>query len=402
MENEKKMKRGLALLILSYIAFISLGLPDGLHGVAWPDIRETFSLPIDAIGLVIISATIGYSISGFFSGVTVKIFGVGGLLALSCGLTSTAQLLYAVTPWWPMFVASAFVGGVGAGAIDAGVNNYVEKHYSERLMQWLHASFGIGITMGPIIMTLGIRLTGLWRSGYLTVCLIQAVLAVLFLFSRKLWSENEYDERTEVEAGNNKEDAGMRETLKRPGAWLSMILFFLYVGAEIGLGLWVFSLLTESRGVEKTLAGFITSSYWGMFTIGRFTAGLYTRRLSPRLLLYLSIGTAAAGALILAVFRGPVGSITGIALVGFAIAPIFPGLMSDTVNRVGRKHVANTIGMQISASGIGAAVVPSVAGVLARFFGLEVISPYLLIVFAMLMGTLALSGKIAQKTIHNE
>ena len=324
---------------------------------------------------------------------TVKILGIGGLLAASCGLTSTAQLLYAVTQWWPLFVASAFIGGIGAGAIDAGVNNYVEKHYSERLMQWLHASFGIGITMGPIIMTMGIRLTGIWRSGYLTVCIIQAVLAALFLLSRRLWNSNSDGESVKNEAEAHKGDAGMKDTLRRPGAWLSMIMFFLYVGAEIGLGLWVFSLLTESRGVEKTLAGFITSSYWGMFTLGRFTAGLYTRRLSPRMLLYISISAAAAGALILALFRGTAGSIAGIAIVGFAIAPIFPGMMSDTVNRVGREHVANTIGMQISASGIGAAVVPSLAGVLARVFGLEVISPYLLIVFALLIGTLALSGR---------
>ena len=295
MENRKNEKRGLALLILSYIAFISLGLPDGLHGVAWPDIRGHFNLPIDAIGLVIISATIGYSVSGFFSGVTVRIFGIGGLLAISCGLTATAQLLYAITPWWPLFVASAFVGGIGAGAIDAGVNNYVEKHYSERLMQWLHASFGIGITLGPIIMTLGIRLTGIWRTGYLTVCLIQAVLALLFLFSKKLWSAGKNDETEEASVAESRTEAAMKETLRHPGAWLSMLLFFLYVGAEIGLGLWVFSLLTESRGIDKTIAGFITSSYWGMFTIGRFTAGWYTRKLTPRALLYMSIGAAAAG-----------------------------------------------------------------------------------------------------------
>ena len=170
-----------------------------------------------------------------------------------------------------------------------------------------------------------------------------------------------------------------------------MMLFFLYVGAEIGLGLWVYSLLTESRGVSPAIAGFITSSYWGMFTLGRFTAGWYTQKLTPRNLLYLSIGTALAGTVILTLFRGVVGSVAGVGLVGFAIAPIFPALMSDTEKRVGRKHVANTIGMQISSSGIGGAAVPSLAGVLARFYGLEVISPYMLTIFFLLLVCLALA-----------
>ncbi len=385
MEKSRTLNRGFVLLILSYIAFISLGLPDGLHGVAWPGIRETFRLPIDAIALVMICSTVGYSVSGFFSGVTVRLMGVGGLLALSCGLTSLAQLTYSLTPVWPLFVGVAFLGGVGAGAIDAGVNNYVEKHYSERLMQWLHGSFGIGITAGPIIMTMGIQLTGRWRVGYMVVCTFQAVMALLFFLTRNLWEKNSSGEEGENNETAAEEEASMGETLKVPGAWLSMLLFFFYVGSEIGLGLWVYSLLTQSRGVSPAVAGFITSSYWGMFTVGRFTAGLYTKKLTPRHLLYLSIGIALTGTVILTLFRGVAGSVTGIALIGFAIAPIFPALMSDTANRVGRRHVSNTIGMQISASGIGGAAVPSFAGVLARHFGIEVISPYMLTAFGLLL-----------------
>ena len=389
--EKKRVHHGIILLVLSYIAFISLGLPDGLHGVAWPGIRESFGLPIDAIGLVLVSGTIGYSLSGFFSGATVRILGVGGLLAVSCLLTSAAQFFYSFTPLWPLFVGSAFIGGVGAGAIDAGVNNYVEKHYSERLMQWLHASFGIGITTGPLIMTAGIHMTGQWRYGYLAVCIFQALMALLFFATRNLW-----DKKADSQSGDENHhasDASMKETMKQSGAWLSMALFFLYVGSEIGFGLWIYSLLTESRGVAPAVAGFITGSYWAMFTLGRFTAGLYTRKLTSRQLLYISIALALTGTAIMALFRSAAGSVTGVALVGFAIAPIFPALMSDTENRVGRSHVANTIGMQISASGIGAAVVPSLAGVFARVFGLEVISPYLMTSFVLLLVCLFLSRK---------
>jgi fucose permease len=389
MDSLRNVKNGLALLILSYMAFISLGMPDGLNGVAWPGIRETFGLPIDAIGIVMICGTVGYSLSGFFSGVTVKLFGVGGLLSLSCFLTASVQLAYALAPQWIFFPIAAVIGGMGAGAIDGGVNHYVEKHYSERMMQWLHGSFGIGITAGPIIMTLGIKLTGLWRTGYLVVCLIQGTLAVLFLLTRKLW----LDGREQTDSETIHEEASLKEALHHSGVWLSMVLFLLYVGAEIGLGVWVYSLLTESRNVKPALAGIITGSYWGMFTLGRFLAGWYTRKLTPRHLLYLSIVTALIGTIILMLFRSAAGSILGVALTGFAVAPIFPSLMSDTEKRVGRKYVTHTIGIQLSASGIGGALIPLLAGVLARIFGLEILAPYLAGVFLLLLICLRLSGR---------
>ncbi|MDC7222969.1 MAG: MFS transporter, partial [Spirochaetales bacterium] len=348
-------------------------------------------LPIDAIGLVMVCGTVGYSLSGFFSGVSLRFFGVGGLLALSSVLTSLALLIYGVTPFWGLFPAAALLGGVGAGAIDAGVNHYVEKHYSERMMQWLHASFGVGITTGPMIMTLGIERTGLWRMGYFVVCAVQAGLALVFFFSRRLWADGE--SRPAEEGEVRVDEASLRETLGQRGAWLSMALFALYVGAEIGLGLWVYSLLTESRGVEPALAGFITGSYWGMFTLGRFLAGWYTGKLAPRQLLYLSVSAALGGTLILMFFRSAAGSVFAVGLTGFSVAPIFPSLMSDTEKRVGRKFVGHTIGMQLSASGIGAALIPLLAGVLARYFGLEVISPYLTVIFLLFLVCLGLSGR---------
>ena len=279
MKSTGLAKRSLLLLTLSYIAFISLGLPDGLHGVAWPGIRESFNLPIDAIALVMICATAGYSLSGFFSAAAVRFLGVGNLLALSCGLSSLSLLAYGLTPWWPLFAAAAVAGGLGAGAIDGGVNHYVEKHYSEKQMQWLHASFGIGITAGPIIITASIQLGGNWRIGYLVLFGLQAVLALLFYFTSHLWERVDDNLALSEDSAAAEIEATIKETLKEPRAWLSMALFFLYVGAEIGLGFWVYSLLTESRGVDPAIAGIVTGSYWGMFTLGRFSAGWYTKKL---------------------------------------------------------------------------------------------------------------------------
>jgi len=388
-------KSTVPLIILAYIAFISLGMPDGLHGVAWPGIRETFGLPLDALGLLLIFATAGYMLSSFFSGPLVKKMGVGGLLSLSCAATATALMVYSITPFWWLFVIIATLGGLGAGAIDAGLNNYIDRNHSERLMQWLHASFGIGITLGPVIMTLGISLTGQWRLGYRVVSFAQYALALCFFLTRHLWKAASTD--TEEEKPSESE-ASLTDSLKVFPVWLSMILFFLYTGVELGLGLWAYSLLTESRGVSVEIAGFITGSYWAMFTLGRILAGWYTKHLSLRRILNISLFSAMAGTLLIWLNLGVALSVAGIALTGFAVAPIFPALVSDTRNRVGLKHQSNTIGMQIAAAGFGAAVVPSIAGVLARQLGLEVIPIYLFMAILLLWLCLGLSHRAAVKT----
>ena len=268
-------KSSTVLIFLSFIAFISLGLPDGLLGVAWPGIRGTFNLPLDALGLLLVFSTAGYTLSSFFSGALVRKFGIGGLLSLSCGATATALFIYGITPLWWIFVIAAALGGLGAGAIDAGINTYVEKNHSEQMMQWLHASFGVGITLGPIIMTLGISLTSQWKTGYFLVSSAQIVLAVTFLFTKKMWKGVNSGGMSEQHHEN---DAPLKETLNKISALLSMLMFFIYTGVELGLGLWAFSLLTISRGVNPTIAGFITGSYWAMFTLGRILAGLSSRK----------------------------------------------------------------------------------------------------------------------------
>jgi len=249
-------------------------------------------------------------------------------------------------------------------------------------MQWLHASFGVGITSGPVIMTLGISMTSRWQSGYLVVSIAIAILAALFFVTKSMWSGITVNTSEEHHIET---DATLFETLKTIPAQLSMLIFFLYTGVELGLGMWTYSLLTESRGVAPEVAGFITGSYWGMFTIGRIIAGLYASRIAERKLIYLSVSLALSGIGLLLTNSGQLTSILGIGVAGFAIAPIFPGLVSSTINRVGFRHQANTIGMQMAAAGFGITIVPSLAGVLAKIYGLEVIPLYLLIVLSLML-----------------
>ncbi|MCP4790567.1 MAG: MFS transporter [Gammaproteobacteria bacterium] len=387
------------LIALSFVAFISLGLPDGLLGVAWPGIRNTFALPLDALGLLVIFFTSGYMLASFFSGALIRHLGIGGLLSASCATTAAALLIYAITPVWWLFVLASTIGGLGAGAIDAGINSYVDKNHSERVMQWLHASFGIGVTLGPIIMTLGITLTASWQAGYVFVVLAQALLALVFLVTRNMWQGTV----TVAQVHDNvATEAPLIETIKTLPALLSMFMFFIYVGVELGLGLWAYSLLTIARNIDPQVAGFVTGSYWAMFTIGRILAGWYTHRMTASAILYISILAAMVGTLIVAINMGTMITITGIALIGFSIAPIFPCLISDTQYRVGPNHVTNTIGMQIAAAGFGGAVIPSLAGVLARIYSLEIVPYYLFVALLMLLASFMLSHHLSLKAARQD
>ena len=372
----------MGLIIISFVAFISLGLPDGLLGVAWPGIQNYFDLPVDALGIILIFGTGGYMLSSFLSGMLMRRLGIGKLLSLSCAATASSLFVYASTSDWWIFVMFATISGLGAGAIDAGINTYVAKYHSSRMMQWLHASFGVGITSGPLIMTVGISMTSRWQSGYFVVSIAIAILATVFYVTKSMWigitASGSEDQHAEPEAS-------LFETLKTIPAQLSMLIFFLYTGVELGLGMWTYSLLTESRGVAPEVAGFVTGSYWGMFTIGRIIAGLYSRRIADRKLIYLSVSLALLGIGLLMTNSGQLTSILGIGLAGFAIAPIFPGLVSHTASRVGRIHHANSIGLQIAAAGFGITIVPSLAGVLAKNFGLEAIPLYLLTVLSLML-----------------
>lgn len=372
------------LVALAFIAFISLGLPDGLMGVAWPTLRAEFNQPLDSLGYMLVAAMAGYMTSSFISGKIMARLGVGGLLAASCAMTGLSLLGYTVAPAWPVMVGLAVFAGLGGGAIDAGINTYVAAHFKESLMQWLHASFGVGITLGPIIMTVGLNSTGAWRTGYWVVGTAQVLLAVCFVLTAAMWRDGNTPNR-EGERKLTDYRTPLSNTLREPRAWLSILLFFLYTGMEVILGTWAYSLLTESRGIAPQAAGLWTGSYWFTFTMGRVLAGLYANRIGGRKLVAGSLLLALIGALLLWLNPSNTASLIGVAVVGFAIAPVFPALVSLTSDRVGAKHAANTIGMQISAAGLGAAVLSSLAGVLARRISLEIIPVYLTGLVAILL-----------------
>jgi fucose permease len=383
----------LPVITLAFIAFIALGLPDGLLGVGWPSIRTGFSVPLDAIGVFMIASVSGYVFSSFISGFLLARMGIGRMLTTSCFLTGFALIGYTMVPDWWMMVVLAIFAGLGAGAIDAGLNTFIAAYFSERSMQWLHASWGIGITLGPIIMTVGLASFESWNFGYRVVGGFQIILALLFLITIPIWNQFNLSSVHKDEKQLTDYETSIRETLKQKQVWISLILFFLYVGGEIGLGTWAYTLLTESRGVDRFMAGFFAGSYWFTFTVGRILAGLVAKRTGNNKLVLGGLMGAILGAGLLIWNPSEIANVIAVALIGLCIAPIFPAMMSGTRTRVGDQFTANTIGFQMAATGFGGAGISAFMGVMARRISLEVIPVILFLVYATLLGFYILATK---------
>jgi fucose permease len=235
-------------------------------------------------------------------------------------------------------------------------------------------------------MTAGLTSLNTWRFGYRAVGLFQIVLAVCFILTLAMWKQGHAG--SDGESGKKLTDykTPMGETLRQPQVWLSMLLFFLYVGAESGLGIWTYTLLTESRGVDLTLAGFFAGSYWLTFTIGRIIAGMFASRVGVNKLVLGGLVGALLGAGLLVWNPSEISNVIAVAIIGLSIAPIFPAMMSGTRARVGDHYAANTIGMQMAATGFGTVVIPAAMGMLARQVSLEIIPVFLLVVYGGLFG----------------
>jgi fucose permease len=373
-------------MVLAFAAYISLGLPDGLLGVAWPSMRQDFSLNHDSFGVLMIAFTAGYLTSSFFGGRLMAHFKLGTLLTASTFSAAIALLAYSVAPLWWLIVFAAVAAGLGGGGIDVTLNSYVASRHGDNLMQWLHASYGIGATAGPIIMTTAIALTNSWRSGYLLVGMLQMALMASFLLTISMWeTQNKHFLTSQNTNHPNSRDASMRTTLRHPGVWLSIALFFIYMGVEVAFGAWSYCLLTESRGVSARLAGYWVGSFWGIFTIGRIIAGIYTSRITRLKLITGCLLATLFATIILAFDISNVASLATIIIIGLAIAPVLPALISGTADRVGTRLAANAIGIQIAAMGIGGATIPSISGILANHFSLEAIPVFMISLIVVLI-----------------
>ncbi len=366
------------LLLLAFIAFISLGLPDGLLGVAWPSMRGTFGLPLDALGSLFVSTTLGYVTASFLSGVILRKIRLGTLLALSCAMTALALIAYSLAPAWGVIVAFGLLTGLGAGAIDSALNTFAAHHYSPRTVNMLHAFYGLGTTIGPALMTM-MLLAGLgWERGYFLVGAAQIVLAAGFALTRRQWPAED------AQADSHVSRASFTATLRLPATILSALVFIVYCGLEASTGAWLFTLLHEGRDVPTATSGSAVSVFWGSLMAARIVFGLVNVR-GPlsRWLFGSMIAIVIATVALAADERAGISFAAG-AVIGFACGPIFPWLISLTPQRLGAEHGANAIGVQIASAAIGLSLAPTLIGIIGDNYGVDTI-PIGLLALAVLL-----------------
>jgi fucose permease len=386
---------------IAYLSFIVLGMPGAMLGVAWsPAIRNTFGLSLDAVGALLVAAMGSYFVASFISGRLVARVGFGTLLIASSFLTAVGLIGYVLSPTWAVMVIFGILVGGGGGVIDAGMNIYFAAHYGPRLMNWLHASFGIGATLSPLLMTTILNGGGVWRTGYIVLAAAFGLIGVLFGLTRGSWNDSKL-----LSANNDAARAGFsaRQTLRLPLAWIGIGLFFLYGGQETTPGQWSYSLFTDARHVAADVAGLWVSIYWASFTVGRIVFGFIVSWLSARTLLNICAAGSVVGAILLwwrpvveagfsttgtnLALQNPTNTVgfIGLALFGFTLAPMFALLITSTQERLGPQHAPNAIGFQVAAASIGAGLLPGLAGKLAVDHGLEIVPLFLLVMTAVAM-----------------
>jgi fucose permease len=373
-------------LLLAYLGFISLGLPDGLLGVGWPSMSGDFGVPLSAVGFVITVGTAGYVASSVAAGFTIARLGVGWLLAGSTALVSIALIAFALSPALALVVGFALLLGLGSGAIDSGLNAYAAGNFGARHMNWLHASFGMGATIGPLVMT-GVLNAGLaWRWGYGLVAGAQALLAAAFLVTARSWAAHRAGRAEDHAAAATDSRVRVRDTLRLPAVWFGAAAFGVYVGLEIGAGLWAYTLLTEGRGMSDGVAGVCVSAYWGSLFVGRLALGAFGDRIGTRRVLLASLGGITAGCLLVALPAAAWVAVVGLMLVGLSAAPVFPLLTLTTADRVGLAHADRAIGVQMGTCALGGALIPAGLGVLITQYGTGVLGPTLAALSVLLFG----------------
>ncbi|MET7397586.1 MFS transporter [Dactylosporangium sp. NPDC005572] len=367
-----------SLLVLAYFAFISLGLPDGLLGVGWPSIARTFDVSFDSVAYLLVASTTGYLSSSIAAGFLLSRIGVGWLLAVSTAMAGLALAGYGVAPNLWFLIPCALLGGLGGGAIDAGLNAYAATEFGPRHMNWLHACFGLGVAIGPLIMTGVIEAGAVWRLGYAIVSTAQLALALSFVFNARRWGRTPLPEHHAAPPAPG-------GVLARPAVWLSVVAFAVYVAVEAGAGLWAFLLLTRGREVDAGIAGLCVSGYWAMLFLGRVVQGVVAERFGSHAVLVASLSGMALGSALVAVPGPGWLAVAGLALIGFAAAPVFPLLTLTTSERVGAALADRVIGLQIAAAGLGGALVPSAIGLLLTRTTVEALGPALLVLSLLLI-----------------
>lgn len=373
------------LLVFIYIAFVGLGLPDSLLGSAWPVMQIELGAPLSYAGLITMIISVGTVISSLFADKMLKKMSAGVLTTVSTLVTAIALFGFSTSRSVLMLCIWAVPYGLGAGAVDAALNNYVAVHYSSKHMSWLHAFWGVGAAISPYIMSYCLTSGHGWSNGYFSVSIIQiAITAILFLslpMWKKLAAIGEQAEATTEDAP----ELTFVQKLRIPGVWCVLALFFAYCSLEQTAGIWATSYLVTYRGIDEETAAAFASMYFLGITVGRFACGFIADRIGDRTLTRMGIIVSAIGVIMIAI---PVSThavaLSGLIIAGLGSAPIYPAVIHSTPSNFGAKNSQAIIGLQMAFAYIGITLMPPLFGLIAEHTSIAVY-PFYLLIFSVIM-----------------
>ena len=382
------------LLPIIYLAFISLGLPDSLLGSAWPSMYPLLGVPVSYAGILSMIISFGTIVSSLNSDRLTRALGAGRVTAISVGMTAAALFGFSISTQFWMLCLWAVPYGLGAGSVDAALNNYVALHYESRHMSWLHCMWGIGTMVSPMVMGRVLAGGGPWTAGYRYIALFQIALTAVLFLSLPLWQKRT-DET--AEGGTAPQALSLGQVFRLPGAKEVMLCFFCYCALETTAGLWASSYLTLTRGVAADTAASFASLFYIGITAGRAACGFLTLKLSDTQMIRLGQGVLAVGVAALLVPGPQLLALAGLVLVGVGCAPIYPSIIHATPDHFGADRSQAVIGIQMASAYVGNLVMPPLFGLLANNIT-PALFPFYLLVLLVLM--VFMHEQLVRKTSH--
>lgn len=372
------------LLIIIYLSFISLGLPDSLLGSAWPTMYPQLKVPVSYAGIISMIISVGTIISSLQSDRLTRKLGTGKVTAISVGMTAVALFGFSVSSSFFMLCLWAVPYGLGAGSVDASLNNYVALHYKSRHMSWLHCMWGVGASVGPYIMGYVMTGGGTWNGGYRTIAIIQVVLTAVLIFSLPLWKERP---QLSDKSGNKVEAKALslREVIKIHGVREILICFFCYCALEQTTGLWASSYLTLHKGMAAGTAAKFASMFFIGITIGRALSGFVTMKLSDVQMIRLGQFIIGLGIIILFLPVKDTVSLIGFIIIGLGCAPVYPCIIHSTPKHFGEDRSQVIIGIQMACAYVGSCIMPPIFGIIANYINVALLPVYLFIILILMI-----------------
>lgn len=374
------------LLAIIYLAFISLGLPDSLLGSAWPTMYIQFDVPISYAGIISMIISAGTIISSLQSDRLTKKLGTGKVTAISVAATAVALFGFSFSHSFWALCLWAIPYGLGAGSVDASLNNYVALHYESRHMSWLHCMWGVGATAGPYIMGIALSMGQGWNMGYRYIGIIQVILTSVLIFSLPLWKgRTEETEVEELQTENGKKVLSVREILKISGAREVMLCFFCYCALEQTTGLWASSYLSLHKGIPAETAATFASLFFIGITVGRAISGFVTMKLNDIQMIRLGQGIIVAGIVAMILPGSNILAMAGLILIGLGCAPIYPCVIHSTPAHFGADKSQAIIGVQMAFAYIGTMLMPPLFGMIAREISVALLPFYLFVILVVMI-----------------